>query len=57
MVGRGLGHRGEPARRSGRARRLPDHFGIDRIEELGERLDPVASFGDHTFTVATTEAA
>jgi hypothetical protein len=34
-----------------------DHFGIDRIEELGERLDPVASFGDHTFTVATTEAA
>lgn len=34
-----------------------DHFGIDRIEELGEHLDPAPSFGNHTFTVATTEAA
>jgi hypothetical protein len=34
-----------------------DHFGIDRIEALGGRLDLVVSFGDHTFTVATTDAA
>jgi transcriptional regulator with XRE-family HTH domain len=27
------------------------------IEALGGRLDLVASFGDHTLTVATTEAA
>jgi putative flavoprotein involved in K+ transport len=29
----------------------------DYIEALGGRLDLVASFGDHTLTVATTEAA
>jgi hypothetical protein len=34
-----------------------DHFGIDRIEELGERLDSVASSGDHTFTVAQHDAS
>ena len=27
------------------------------IEALGGRLDLVASFGDHTLTMATTEAA
>jgi hypothetical protein len=38
---------------------LPGRIGrrVSRAEALGGRLDLVASFGDHTLTVTTTEAA
>jgi hypothetical protein len=53
------GHRRHArARIADRARRGRHYQRLARyIEALGGRLDLVASFGDHTFTVATTEVA
>ncbi len=56
------GSSGPSSRRQGAARvqacELATIDAVARyIEALGGRLDLVASFGDHTLTVTTTEAA
>jgi hypothetical protein len=44
-------------RRSSPARSPPSAPSPGRIGALGGRLGPLARFGDHTLTLATTEAA